>query len=88
MTIDRRQIFTLAWKRAKAFAAGQSPRRFFADALRAVWGLVKAMVAEEAHHPVAPRMAKPAAWADESPYRARAVAARQRRLGSYSLNCW
>lgn len=48
MTIDRRQIFTLAWKSAKGTAAGYpSLRAAFAAALRRVWSLVKAMVAEE-----------------------------------------
>lgn len=49
MLISRRDIFKMAWKRAKAQAAGyRNLRAAFAAALRSVWALVKAAVAEEA----------------------------------------
>lgn len=88
MLIDRRQIFTLAWKRAKATTAGyRTLRTAFAAALRSVWALVKAAVAEEARRPV--RLVQPVnTWASENAYRAAAVASRKARLGSYSAPCW
>lgn len=88
MLIDRRQIFPLAWKRAKATAAGyRTLRAAFAAALRSVWSLVKAAVAEEARRPVRP--AQPVkTWASENPHRAAAVARRTARLGTYSVACW
>ncbi len=49
MTINRRQLFTLAWKRAKAQASWfPTIRAAFAAALRAVWALAKATMAAEA----------------------------------------
>lgn len=88
MLIDRRQIFTLAWKRAKAAAAGyRTLRTAFAAALRSVWALVKAAVVEEARRAVRP--VQPVnTWASENPYRSAAVASRKARLGSYSAHCW
>lgn len=90
MTIDRRQLFTLAWKSAKKTAQGYPTlRAAFAAALRRVWELVKAMVKERA---LARPSSRPGAtapdWFMADPHRARAVAARQRRLGTYSVGCW
>lgn len=86
--ISRREIFRQAWKRARATAAGyRNLRAAFAAALRAVWDLVKALVAEEAH-----RVARPAqpvkTWATENTFRAAAVASRKARLGTYCINAW
>lgn len=89
MPIDRRQIFTLAWKSARGTAAGYpSLRAAFAAALRRVWSLVKAALAEETRRPFVPQRTTISSWATENPYRARAVAARQKRLGTYSVGCW
>ncbi|MBC7907611.1 MAG: hypothetical protein H7Y60_12830 [Rhodospirillaceae bacterium] len=87
-TIDRSQLFRLAWKRAKATAASYRPlRTAFAAALRSVWSLVKAAMAEEARRPV--RTVEPVnSWVSENPYRAAAVAARKARLGTYCTNAW
>jgi len=79
MTIDRRLIFTLAWKRARSMADGQPVRAFFAAALRAVWALAKATVAAEAE--VKRPVVNPAGWASENRFRAAAVANRKARLG-------
>ena len=62
MTIDRRQILTLAWKRAKAQAE-------WFPTIRA------AFVAAEAEVKARP-VANPAGWERENTHRARAVAAR------------
>lgn len=88
MIISRREIFTLAWKRAKATAAGyRTLRTAFAAALRSVWSLVKAAAAEEARRPS--RVVEPVdSWVSENPYRAAAVAARKARLGTYYTHAW
>lgn len=87
MTIDRSQIFTLAWKSAKGNAAGYgSLRAAFAAALRRVWGLVKAMAAEDARRPVTPAQPAPNAfstWWNSNPHRAATVTRRNARLGTY-----
>jgi hypothetical protein len=92
MTIDRRQLFTLAWKSAKGTVTGyRNLRAAFAAALRRVWGLVKAMVAEEARRPAKPVQPERNAfsdWWNSNPHRAAAVARRNARLGSYVVGCW
>ncbi|HLO76523.1 MAG TPA: hypothetical protein VK196_08720 [Magnetospirillum sp.] len=90
MTIDRHQLFTLAWKSAKNTREGYPTlRAAFAAALRRVWGLVKAMVKEQAQaRPSSRPVAAAQDWFMANPYRARAVAARQQRLGTYSVGCW
>lgn len=92
MTIDRRQIFTMAWKSAKGTASGyRTLRESFAAALRRVWSLVKAMVAEEARRPacnVQPETNAFGAWWNSNPYRVAAVARSNARLGSYCTNQW
>ncbi len=95
MTIDRRQIFTLAWKRAKAHRDGyRTLRAAFAASLRAVWALAKATVAADAQAkaklPVwdattTPSRPRPVtAWEKANPHRAAAVAAARARLGTYT----
>lgn len=82
MTIDRRTIFTLAWKRAKAQAAWfPTIRAAFAAALRSVWALAK--VAAEVEAEVKRPVFNPAGWGLENVYRARAVANRNSRFGTY-----
>jgi hypothetical protein len=89
MTIDRRTIFTEAWRSARRMR-GQftTLRAAFAAALRKVWGLVKAIMAEAArrqptvNQPVSPR------WEDENPARAQAVARQKARMGSHYRHCW
>lgn len=89
MTIDRSHIFTLAWKSAKAQVAGyRTLRASFAAALRRVWGLVKAMVAEEARRPAQPARPMASTWEAENIHRAAAVAAHRARLGNYTIHCW
>lgn len=90
MPIDRRQLFTLAWKSAKGTAAGyRTLQAAFAAALRRVWSLVKAAMAEEVRRPALPsRPTAPLRWEDENPYRKAAVARRTARLGCYTVNCW
>lgn len=89
MTIDRSHIFTLAWKSAKAQAAGYPTlRASFAAALRRVWGLVKAMVAENARYPARPVRPVAPTWETENIHRAAAVAAQRARLGTYAIHCW
>jgi len=83
MTIDRRLIFTLAWKRARSMADGQPVRPFFAAALRAVWALAKATVVAEAGVKARP-VINPAGWERGNVHRARAVANYNARLGSYT----
>ncbi|MBF0324230.1 MAG: hypothetical protein HQL42_04085 [Alphaproteobacteria bacterium] len=88
MPIDRPQLFTLAWKSARKTAQGYPTlRAAFAATLRRVWELVKAMVQEQARPSPRPVAAAPD-WFMANPYRARAVANRQRRLGTYSVGCW
>jgi hypothetical protein len=87
MTIDRRQLFTLAWKRAKAQAEWfPTIRAAFAASLRAVWALAKANA--EAETMVKRLVVNPAGWAAENVYRARAVANRKARLGSFYVHAW
>ena len=89
MTFDRHQIFAAAWKRAKAHRNGyRTLRAAFAAALRSVWGLAKAMVAENIRRPALP--VRPAApqWENANAHRAAAVAASRSRLGSYVIHCW
>ncbi len=82
MTIDRRQILTLAWKRAKAQREWfPTIRAAFAAALRSVWALAKAAVAAEAEVKARP-VVNPAGWERGDMHRARAVAARATRLGT------
>jgi len=82
MTIDRRTIFTLAWKRAKAQAAWfPNLRAAFSAALRSVWALAKASIEFEAAKPRP--VANPAGWRQENVYRASAVHHRITRLGTY-----
>lgn len=90
MTIDRRQLFRLAWKSAKGTAAGYSSlRAAFAAALRRVWGLVKAMVKEEARRlPVIKASPNVPSWWNQNPHRARAAAAGRARLGTLVHACW
>jgi len=92
MIVSRSQIFTLAWKRAKATAAGyRTLRTAFAAALRSVWALVKAAAAEEASRPVRPIQPERntfSDWWESNPHRAAAVAARKARLGTYCTNAW
>ncbi|CCG41599.1 hypothetical protein [Magnetospirillum molischianum] len=89
MFIDRRTLFLEAWKQARRIRSRyRNLRTAFAAALRTTWELVRAFAAEEARRPTpkpAPVVRK---WEDENPYRARAVAARKARLGSYVVNCW
>ena len=83
MTIDRRTIFTLAWKRAKAQAEWfPTIRAAFAAALRSVWALAKVTIEAEAIVKVR-AIVKPAVWGTENVYHARAVANRNTRLGTY-----
>jgi hypothetical protein len=85
--IDRRTIFTEAWKSAKR-TAGQyrTIRCAFAAALRRVWSLVKAMMVEAKRPTVSRPVARP--WESENTYRAAAVTAHKARLGSYVIHCW
>ena len=84
-TITRTEIFTMAWKSAKArrdqFA---TIRAAFSDALRRIWALVKlqAQIWKETPAP-APKPVM-SGWAKANPYRAAAVANRQARMGSFA----
>ena len=85
--INRRIIFTEAWKSARR-TAGQYPtiRAAFSAALRRVWSLVKAMVVDAKRPTVSRPVARP--WASKNIHRTRAVARADQRLGSYVLSCW
>lgn len=89
MIINRRQLFKLAWKSAKGTASGyRNLRAAFAAALRRVWELVKAMTKEEARcRPVQP-VPTVEDWFMANPHRARAVATRRARLGTYYTHAW
>lgn len=81
MTISRRQLFALAWKRAKANREWfPTIRAAFAAALRSVWALAKAAAEVEAE--VKRPVVNPAGWERGDMHRARAVAARATRLGT------
>ena len=89
MTIDRRTLFTEAWKSARRMRGQyRTLRTAFAAALRRVWSLVKAMVAEEARRPVLPTRPIVSTWEAGNAHRAAAGAAHRARLGSYVLHCW
>jgi hypothetical protein len=89
MTIDRSTIFTEAWKSARRMR-GQftTLRAAFAVALRKVWGLAKAIMAEAARRPVVKPVPVAPRWEDENAYRAQAVARQKVRMGSHYRHCW
>lgn len=89
MTIDRRTIFIEAWKSARRMRGQYDTlRASFAAALRRVWSLFKAMVAEDARHPVQPVRPAAPTWEAGNIHRAAAVAAHHARLGTYTIHCW
>ncbi len=89
MSIDRRLLFTEAWKSARATRSlYRTLRTAFAAALRRLWPLIKATAEMKAQAAFRKTHAPATAWEQENPYRARAVAARKARLGSYCINCW
>lgn len=89
MLISRRDIFKMAWKKAKTQGATyRNLRTAFAAALRSVWELVKAAIAEEKRRP-APVQSRPApSWFNSNPYRVAAANRAKARLGSYCGGAW